>query len=108
MANRWGIPKNVEIFVRARDLQCVYCGVVFSNENADRKTKPSWEHIINDIRLNDVDNIALCCISCNASKGAKPLVDWLQSAYCRNKGITTACVSDVVQAAIINPPRLKH
>ncbi len=33
MGNRWGIPKDVEDYVKQRDVKCVYCGVDFSEEN---------------------------------------------------------------------------
>lgn len=105
MANKWGIPINVEEHVLKRDKSCVYCGVKFSNEN--RKTKQSWEHIVNDLRINNIDNIALCCISCNASKGAKLLKNWLESNYCINKRITAETVATIIKKAIKNPPKLK-
>jgi len=107
MANRWGIPKDVEDYVKQRDTDCVYCGVEFSENNNSRKSKPSWEHIINDIRINGIDNITLCCMSCNASKGAKLLEDWLQSDYCKKNEITEETVDVVVKEAIKNPPKLK-
>lgn len=97
MANRWGISKEVEELVKQRDLSCVYCGISFTNSLPTRKTRPTWEHIINDIRINDQDNIALCCGSCNASKGAKKLSDWLNSKYCLTKGITEYNVASVVK-----------
>lgn len=103
MANRWGIPKEVEEFVKKRDKSCVYCGIEFKLDEKSRKNKPSWEHIINDIRINGIDNIALCCMSCNASKGAKLLENWLESAYCKKKGITTRTVANVVKIALQNP-----
>ncbi|HIA11538.1 MAG TPA: HNH endonuclease [Flavobacteriales bacterium] len=106
MANRWGIPQEVEDFVKQRDTNCVYCRVEFSEDNESRKTKPSWEHIINDIRINGIDNITLCCMSCNASKGAKLLEDWLESYYCKSKEITVDSVASVVKNAIANPPNL--
>lgn len=105
MANRWGIPKHVEELVKKRDTKCVYCGVVFSNENSSRKDKSSWEHIVNDIRINGTDNIALCCMSCNASKGSKLLDDWLESDYFKKKEITVDSVADVVKMALKNPPK---
>jgi len=95
MTNRWGIPKEVENLVIQRDLKCVYCNVEFSN--LSRKTKPTWEHIINDIKINNSDNIALCCGSCNASKGGKLLDDWLKSSYCKNKKISKDTVAPVVK-----------
>ena len=106
MANRWGIPKEVEKFVIQRDKQCVYCGLTFSKQSESRKTKPSWEHIVNNIRINGINNIALCCVSCNASKGAKLIEEWLNSDYCKRKNITINSVADIVKKAIANPPKL--
>ncbi|HCD52948.1 MAG TPA: HNH endonuclease [Balneolaceae bacterium] len=106
MSNKWGIPFEVEEFVKERDTHCIYCGIEFEYTNKSRKNKPSWEHIVNDIRINDSDNIALCCISCNASKGAKTLENWLNSEYCKSKNITIETVADVVKRALKNPPTL--
>ncbi len=102
MANRWGIPKEVEELVRQRDLKCVYCGVLFVNSVTNFKTRPTWEHIVNDIRINGPNNIALCCGSCNASKGTKQLDDWLKTKYCMTKGITIENVSSVVKQHLDN------
>jgi len=107
MSNRWGIPKEVEAFVKQRDKNCVYCGQEFRNNPEARKEKVTWEHIVNDIRINDINNIALCCISCNASKGAKLLEDWLKSDYCKRNEITEDSVAQVVKNALKNPPKRK-
>lgn len=107
MANKWGIPIEVEKIVLSRDKSCVYCGINFTKDDKSRKTKQSWEHIVNDIRINGTDNIALCCMSCNASKGAKLLEIWLQSKYCKDKGITKDNVALVVKKALKNKPKLK-
>ena len=107
MANRWGIPKDVEDYVKQRDTDCVYCRLEFTKENKLRKSMPSWEHIVNDIRINGIDNITLCCISCNASKGAKLLETWFKSEYCKKQGITEETVAAIVKDAIQNPPKLK-
>jgi hypothetical protein len=106
MANKWGIPKEVEEYVLKRDFLCVYCGVDFSINHESRKTKPSWEHIVNDIRISTIDNISLCCNSCNASKGAKLLEDWLDRKYCKTRGISMETVAQVVKEALDNPPKL--
>lgn len=100
MPNKWGIPKEIEEIVINRDLSCVYCRVDFSINHQSRKTKPTWEHIINDIRISTIENIALCCTSCNASKGAKLLLNWLSSPYCISKQINEKTVSDVVKNAL--------
>jgi hypothetical protein len=97
MPNRWGIPTSVEEFVKARDQRCVYCGVLFESNSESRRTRATWEHIINDIRINGIENIALCCGSCNASKGVKDLEVWLNSKYCTAKGITAETVAPVVR-----------
>jgi len=46
-------------------------------------------------------------MSCNASKGAKLLEEWLQSDYCKKKEITKENIAPVVKEAIKNPPKLK-
>jgi 5-methylcytosine-specific restriction endonuclease McrA len=97
MANRWGIPKVVEELVKKRDSNCVYCGISFETSVFTYKTRPTWEHIINDIRINGPENIALCCGSCNASKGTKLLGEWLTSKYCVTKKITADSVALVVR-----------
>ena len=99
MANRWGIPREVEQEVLARDTVCVYCGVAFTSE---RKFKPSWEHIINDITIATTDNIALCCVGCNASKGTKLLSDWLNSPNAKKRGISQETLSPTILKALNN------
>lgn len=108
MPNKWGIPNEVEIYVKERDKTCVYCGVEFLESNTSRKFKPSWEHIVNDISINGKENIALCCISCNASKGAKPIDDWLESEYCKRKGISLHTLAKVVKKAIVKPLQIRN
>lgn len=98
--NRWNIPEWLEQAVRARDTACVYCGVDFLIATTRRGEKPSWEHIINDEKIITPENIARCCIACNASKGAKDLSVWILSCYCANKGITKDTVAHVVQNAL--------
>lgn len=100
MANRWGIPEWLEAEVRARDTVCVYCREPFTSASECRSSSASWEHIVNDASIVTRENIALCCVGCNASKGAKPLHDWLASSYCRRKGITPESVAPVVRAAM--------
>ena len=98
--NRWRIPDTLERRVRDRDRACIYCHVPFDRPDPPRGQRTSWEHIVNDARIVTEANIALCCISCNASKGAKPLADWLQSAYCKRKGIEAHRLAPVARAAL--------
>ncbi|WP_432744179.1 hypothetical protein ABXJ76_03630 [Methylobacter sp. G7] len=104
--NRWNIPDFLERDVIERDAHCVYCGIEFVLSNESRKSKPTWEHIVNDARIISLENIARCCTSCNASKGAKLLTDWLNSSYCKKKNITKNNVALVVKVALDYPPTL--
>ena len=99
MANKWGIPSDVEKAVLERDKSCVYCGVEFTSE---RKFQRSWEHIVNDVKIATLDNITLCCVGCNASKGAKLLQDWIDSPHAQRRGISRATLSAVVLKALEN------
>ena len=97
--NRWGIPLEIEKIVNARDKSCVYCRCKFSS--TERKSKASWEHIINDVKITELENIALCCVGCNASKGSKTLMAWLDSKYCKEKSITFDTVAEIIRAHIL-------
>jgi len=97
--NRWNIPDWLEREVIERDRSCIYCGVEFTAQSESRRDRPSWEHIINDARIITRENIARCCVGCNASKGTKNLVDWFESRYCKTRGITQESVALVVRSA---------
>ncbi|MNF92212.1 hypothetical protein D3C84_748490 [compost metagenome] len=100
MANSWNIPGWLEKEVRERDKKCVYCGVEFTPAKISQKACASWEHIINDAKIITRENIALCCCSCNASKGQKQLSNWLQTRYCLDRGIKKESVAHIIQKAI--------
>jgi hypothetical protein len=105
--NRWNIPGSLEKEVLSRDRRCVYCGVEFVDSGAVRR-RPSWEHIVNDARIVTPENIARCCRGCNASKGTKELAVWLESKYCRSRGITAESVAAVVRSALARHARNEH
>ena len=97
--NRWGIPGWLEEKVRRRDVRCVYCRVVMVERRlatAARSRWATWEHIDNDGPCSEL-NIALCCGSCNASKGTKKLRTWFASEYCRSREINERTVLPVVR-----------
>lgn len=96
------IPSWLETEVRKRDLCCIYCGIKFDKNI--KKNSATWEHIVNDSKIINRENIALCCCSCNASKSAKELSDWLTSDYCKRKNITIENVAPIVKQALVNPP----
>lgn len=102
MANNWNIPAWLEKEVRERDTKCIYCGGEFTSAKVSAKSSASWEHIINDAKIITRENIALCCRGCNASKGQKQLSVWLQSNYCKDRGITPETVAPIAKEAIKN------
>lgn len=99
-ARRWNIPREMALAVLARDICCVYCGREFGEPQDRRAAWPSWEHIVNDVDLVNLENIALCCVGCNASKGTRELSAWLNSRYCRMGGIGVKSMAPVALAAL--------
>lgn len=102
MANNWNIPAWLEAEVRKRDKECVYCNTPFTAHNVSKRSSASWEHIINDATIITRENIVLCCCGCNSSKGQKELSVWLQSEYCKSRGITKETVAPIIKQAIAN------
>lgn len=100
--NRWNIPDWLEHDVIQRDRACVYCGVSFEIVSSLVGDRPSWEHIVNDAGIITRENIVRCCRSCNSSKGTKSLENWLESSYCKRRGITEHTVAKVVQQLLEN------
>jgi hypothetical protein len=101
--NIWGIPDWLEKEVRERDKTCVYCGIQLIEKmpiSGPRKSVATWEHIINDEKFINLENIARCCVSCNSSKGTKKLSDWIKSSYCRKRGINQDTVAEVVKEVL--------
>ena len=101
--NEWGIPAWLEREVKQRDKQCVYCGTTMLESplaDGSRKSVATWEHIINDASIVTRENIARCCASCNSSKGTKKLSLWIESSYCKRRGISRDTVADVVKQAL--------
>ena len=99
--SRWNILSWMEREVIERDRYCIYCHVPLG-AGAGNRSLASWEHkhIVNGAKIVTRTNIAPCYRSCNSSKGAKPLVEWLESAYCKRLRITTDTVADIVNHAL--------
>ena len=101
--NHWGIPDWLEREAKERDETCVYRGIQMIEQmppSGSRKTVPTWEHIINDARIVTRENIARCCVACNSSKGTKKLSEWIQSNYCKKRGINKDTVAEIVKEAL--------
>ena len=102
MSNNWNIPDWLEKKVKDRDKLCVYCRVKMKEYPRAKGTpgdKATFEHIDND-GLPSEENIAMCCASCNSSKGVKKLLDWFCSYYCQEKSIGRETVANIIKAYI--------
>lgn len=103
-AGSWKIPRELALAVIARDVRCIYCNREFGPPTGPRAACPSWEHIINDESIVTIANIALCCVGCNASKGVKPLSQWLHTKYCNERGIGMNSITAVALASLALQP----
>lgn len=100
----FGIPDNVLAEIRARDKSCVYCHKIMIDPYQTQKSKDSAtiEHLNSDppFHWSDglrEDGIAICCGSCNSSRGQKRLTDWFKSRYCIDRNINADTVADPVK-----------
>ena len=99
-ARPWNIPADLAKQVIRRDLVCIYCRQPFVGPDGEMRRRASWEHIINDLSLVTLSNIALSCHGCNSSKNALPLQQWLASNYCRSRSITTQTIAPVAARVV--------
>lgn len=100
--NNWGIPQWLEAKVKKRDHFCIYCKIRMKEYPRAKGTpgdKATWEHIDNDGSPTE-SNIALCCASCNASKGTKKLKKWLLSPYCIRKNIAPKSIAPIARKTL--------
>ena len=78
--NRWLIDFRDKLY-KSQNGKCIYCGVKLKNETMQ------LDHVIPRIKNGNtrVDNLALACPRCNASKNGKSLDEWL--VMCHGKKI---------------------
>ena len=100
LRNPYRIPKDLASLVVARDRVCIYCQNDFAPIGPKGNRRASWEHIINDVNLITLENIAVCCTGCNSSKGVKNLRAWLLSPYCTMNSINAHKLAPVALAAL--------
>jgi hypothetical protein len=79
MANRYGIPQEIESAIRARDVQCVYCHkAMVPTSSAFRADWATIEHLDHLPPFpyregQTAADFAIACGACNSSRGEKPL-----------------------------------
>lgn len=113
MANKFGIPLEVEKAIRSRDKCCVYCKKkmkLYGGMIGSPKDKATIEHLNHkppfyvDEGLK-TESIVICCQSCNSSRGAKLLVKWFDSKYCKQRRINEKTVARPVTAYLRKNPK---
>jgi 5-methylcytosine-specific restriction endonuclease McrA len=98
MSNAYGISKQEEQEIRARDKTCVYCSILMKQSpHAMGASGATIEHFNNDGPLKKKYNVAICCRRCNSSKGTMKLSTWFRTPYCREKKINGETVSKPVK-----------
>ena len=102
MANTWNIPEALEQEIRARDRVCVYCNTEFTPVKVSKFSCASLGKITTTEEIISSDTIAVCCWSCNESKGQKPLSVWLKSKYCQDRNISPKTVATIIKKAILS------
>jgi hypothetical protein len=105
VTNYFGIPDHIESELRKRDSKCVYCGKEMKANvrvKGTSRDKATIEHLSFDGPFYWKDNlqkedVVICCGSCNSSRGAKRLVEWFNSDYCRKYRINANTVAAPVK-----------
>ena len=102
MSNKYGISEEELKTIRVRDTECVYCGKKMSNPSSGG-SRCDWatiEHLNYLPPWNDSKTVAICCWSCNSSRGNKKLLDWFKTPYCIERNINEKTVAKPVQEYI--------
>lgn len=110
MPNPYGLSEKELVEIRERDKFCVYCHkkLLYPWNSKNRMDSATIEHLNYKQDWDSVRSykregkpvatiIAMCCGSCNSSRGSKSLRDWFGSDYCKDKGISYGTVSAVVK-----------
>ena len=55
------------------------------------------EHLNYEPPWDDPTTVAICCGSCNSSRGNKPLLEWFNTEYCISRNINEKTVAEPVK-----------
>jgi hypothetical protein len=116
MANSFSIPPDIEHRLRARDRRCVYCGrgvKAYPHVGGTRGDKATIEHLNRrgpfhwetGLKIRGLEDLAVCCGRCNASRSNKSLVAWFATPYCIQPNISVRSVAPVVKRFLRRHPR---
>jgi hypothetical protein len=105
MANRIGIPQEVEHRLRQKFTVCAYCrrelqehaGVMGCPTDKATIEHLNWDGPFHWWQGLKEEDLVICCGSCKSSRGQKTLAAWFASPYCVQRGITANTVTDEVK-----------
>jgi hypothetical protein len=108
MSNIFGISRQDEEELRARDKVCVYCRKEMKSSGeikataGSRADEATIEHLNFDgpFYIRDglrKEDVVICCRGCNSSRGTLKLSDWFKSAYCVRRNINENIVAEPVK-----------
>ena len=110
----FGIPDKVLAELIARDVACVYCHkiMIYPYIAKNSKNSATIEHLNFDGPYHwsnglQVEDIVICCGSCNPSRGTKTLPDWFKSRYCIERNISEHTVAEPVRSYLQRQKREK-
>lgn len=108
----FGIPDKILAGISTRDKSCVYCRkiMIYPYQSQQCKDSATIEHLNSEPPFHWSDGlrengIAMCCGSCNSSRGAKKLTDWFKSRYCLDRSINAETVAELVKKFLQLNPR---
>jgi hypothetical protein len=104
MVNQYGLPEQELEKIRARDKTCVYCHKVMVKTSVknQRRDWATIEHLNHLPPWNNPKTVAICCGSCNSSRGQKTLEGWFESKYCMERNINVNTVANPVKIFLRN------
>lgn len=97
--NRYGLRGKDLADIRDRDQTCVYCHKAMAPSGSDGP-RSDWATIEQLNHLPPWDNprtVAICCWSCNSSRGNRILSEWFASEYNCSRGINESAVAKPVR-----------
>ncbi len=102
--NKYGLSEEKLNKIRKRDKNCVYCHKKMSDPvlGKDRKNWATIEHLNHLPPWDNISIVAICCGSCNSSRGKKRLTDWFKSKYCIENNINYNTIAKPVREYIKN------
>lgn len=100
-AKLYGISKEVLEKIIERDKVCIYCRKEMkrcASVIGTPKNKATIEHFSDVGELGaGVEEVGICCGSCNSSRGNKKLFSWFKKDYCIKNNINEKKVAKPIK-----------